>query len=130
MTLPRFLARLLAALIVTIAGCLLASAAEAHAGHAHGPARAAEAGARAQPDLAVTRRPEAPEPRLASADRGPACHGVCCSLGASCCAPSLGPPALPGLGALGAGSRLAAAAQPFRAGLPPEAPPRPPRTRA
>ena len=92
MTLPRFLARLLAALIVTIAGWLLASAAEAHAGHAHGPALAAEAGSGAQPDLAVTRRPDAPEPRLASADRGPACHGVCCSLGASCCAPSLGPP--------------------------------------
>ncbi|GJD98294.1 hypothetical protein [Methylobacterium isbiliense] len=130
MTLPRFLARLLAALFVTIAGCLLASAAQAHAGHVHEPARVAEAGARAHPDLALDRRPDAPEPRLASADRGPACHGVCCSLGASCCAPSLGPPALPGLGALGAGSRLAAAAQPFRAGLPPEAPPRPPRTRA
>ncbi|WP_407520110.1 hypothetical protein [Methylobacterium oryzisoli] len=130
MTLPRPLARLLAALIVTIAGCLLASAAEAHAGHAHGPSAAFVERPAVQAVPVAARQADAPEPCLAAADRAPSCHGVCCSLGASCCAPSLGPPALPGLAVPGAGIRLAAPAQPFRAGLSPEALPRPPRSRA
>lgn len=146
MTLPRPLARLVAVVIVMIAAAFGASVAQAHEGHAHHaiPAVAADhqitptpvteqavavAFNQAAAATPTDRLLSAAAPRAAVPSDGEPCHGVCCSMGSSCCVSGAMLPA--GVAALPvstAAVRLIAVTEPFLAGIPREALPKPPRS--
>ncbi|KMO33175.1 hypothetical protein VQ02_21740 [Methylobacterium variabile] len=138
MTLPGPLARLLAAVIMTIAACIGASvagvsSAQAHQGHAHHGAEAtSQAPAAVILTLAEARSvAEGPRLTVASSDEAPVarpCNGLCCLMGASCCVPGLLPDALAALPGPTSARRLAAAEDALPAGIAPDSPARPPRS--
>ncbi len=145
MHLPQPLTRLMAVVIVMIAAVFGASAAQAHEGHAHRapaavkvshtgtamvsvPAKTVQVATAKAFAISQTVSTLASGAKASKAPAERPCTGVCCSMGASCCAPSLlhdltlAPVVLTG------GSRLLFAQQPAIAGLPREALPKPPRS--
>lgn len=138
MTLPRPLARLMAAVIVLIAACVGASvvgvsSAQAHQGHAHQGHAHVERSAPAAAALTLAEaRTIAQGPRLTAIDldEAPAarrCNGLCCLMGASCCVPGLLPDSLAAFPVLTPARRLIAAEDLVPAGIAPDSPARPPR---
>lgn len=151
MTAYRPLAHLMAVVIIMITAAFGASVAQAHEGHAHhsAPAVAHHQHTQAAPvavhaqavqlatvvvDQVMTaissdQRLHAASARLSTPDDDEPCHGVCCSIGASCCVPGAMLPAeTAALLTLTPAARLTAAAEPFLAGIAREALPKPPRS--
>lgn len=150
MNLPPPLARLMAVVIVMIAAVFGASAAQAHEGHAHHqvptavphhaqtapvavPAQAVQAAAVTTRQVIaappVSQRLQLASARLGTPNDSRPCHGVCCSMGAACCAAGdLPPVSTVGLSAPSLAARLTASAEPFVAGIAREALPKPPRS--
>ncbi|WP_375276150.1 hypothetical protein [Methylorubrum thiocyanatum] len=146
MSLDRQLARLTAVVIVMIAAVFGVSAAQAHGGHAHPepaavtvehvattPAavtsQAVQAAAtrvfEAAPSV-VAQAPSAKVTAKASDDRP--CNGICCRLGASCCAAGILPSLTPALRLTSVTSRLVFSEQRAGPSIAREALPKPPRS--
>lgn len=150
MTLPSPLTHLLAVVIVMIAAVFGASAAQAHEGHAHHASAAVKVSHATPKAVALTAKAVqavnatvtaqalyTPVAITALAVGGKAvaqvpaqrpCNGVCCSMGASCCAPGLLPEITLLPLALTGGSRLVFSEQPAVPSLAREALPKPPRS--